>query len=1083
MEAVAVVGLISNILQFVELGYKLISTSKELYNARNESTASNRNLEFMAQEMKRLSQSLATGGSLSQMTDDEQTLLDLVTKCESWADDMLTFLDHLKNKNPGSRIAAFKASMRNYNMRHERHRLKEGLDDYRVQLDVQLNIMTRSSTLKKLESLSKSLELTNQDMTDLKRSAKSLQGSILGLEMKVGSKFLDQIQDIVQVSEEKALEAKRRLLLDALRHQGMEDRFYHVEPAHADTFKWLLQSKNDMSSKVHDSKKDDLEKYPLDPRRIWPLEHAHNVAKQEIGHRFTSWLRNESGIFHISGKPGAGKSTLMKFLYNNELTRKYLNEWSNGKEVILAKAFFWRLGNDTQTLISLIRSLLHQVLSTAKDLIPIAFPCRWEHVDFHGGSVVHLELAEIEQGLHNLVTDPRTFEHHKLVFLIDGLDEYQGRHIELVNQLFNWTSSNTGNLKICVSSREWNEFMVGFSDCPKLRIHDYTRMDIMMMVHDQLSSRLQYPTPISENNIISIATKIEFKAEGVFQWVCLVLNAVKDGILNGDDVQELNSKIDSFPSELEELYKQLFDSIHVKDRQKVFEIFRMVNYMELGLHLPLFRVWFLNKLVDDPDYALKSKTQNVSDEEIATILQITRRQIYGRCKGFLVVHDYSASPSFFGPPLSNNGAVAFMHSTAYEFLEQSHIKQIIDQTIGHVDVFDRICQTFLVCAKVARPEWYGFNSDRPGDDLFDRELGVYFRLAIEKEHIFSDRNRLESRASRFVKFLNELKATVVAKHGSFRMKYQIHSCLYLKPSSWPAANITQNAWTSTDALIDLFAISWSIVEFFQHKNIARPLHTPNWNDISNDILCLLLGTMSRRERKMVVYYEQLCQMLEWCFSKGVISPNHVDFNLPGLRLVDCILITLIQRSDYRLWYDEKNIDPSIHLYPLRLLELCLRYGAKPQLELWMYDSSNEKDKEYIRVCPVLNKRGIHEGWMSPKVSPIATFGKQKHGLVTVRDLTELWFPHDYKILQELIDKYERDTSFEVGTHTGSVPSHLGNQPERDWPKVELGEDLFQWHVTVAGESVVKCSDLDPTDNLWNNTYLRSAWGSDLRDIR
>lgn len=1073
MEAVAAVGLISNILQFVELGYKLLSASKELYDAGNESTASNRNLEFMAREMKRLSQSLATGGSLSHMTDDEQTLLDLVDKCESWADDMLILLDHLKNKNPGSKLAAFKASVQNYNMRHERDRLKEGLDDYRIQLDVQLNIMTRSSTLKKLDNLSKSLELTNRDITDLKRSAKSLQESMPSLEMKVGSKFLDQIRSIVQVSEEKALEAKQKLLLDALRHQGMEDRFYYVEPAHADTFKWLLQSKpirDDSSSKDQDPEKDNPELYTLDPHRKWLLKYARNDVRQEIGHRFTNWLRNESGIFHISGKPGAGKSTLMKFLYNNELTRQYLNDWSNEKEVILARSFFWRLGNDTQTLISLIRSLLHHVLSTAKELIPIAFPSQWEHIDCHRGTMVQLDLAEIEQGLHNILTSSRTFERHKLVFFIDGLDEYQGRHIELVNKLFSWTSYNTGNLKICVSSREWNEFMIGFSDCPKLQIHDYTRMDIMMMVHDQLSSALQYPTPINEGNIVAMAENIGFKAEGVFQWVCLVLNALQDGIINGDDARELYCKINSFPNELEILYQQLFDSIHPRDHQKAFEIFRIVKYMEIGLHLPLFRVWFLNKLVDDPDYALKSKTQNESDEEITTILQITRRQIYGRCKGFLMVHDYSDQiqhPLVFGPPFPNNGCIAFMHSTAYEFLEKSHVKQIIDRTVGHIDVFDRICQIFLACAKFARPEWYDFNSDMPGDIPFGQEVGIYFQLAIEKEHMFSNRNTPKHRVSRFVKFLNELEATLIAKHGSLRIKYKIHNCLYLKPSSTAAANITQNSRASPDAFVKLFAISWSMVEFFQQKDTPRSLPTPNpnWNDISNDILCLLLGTMHRRERKMAIYYERLCQMLEWCFSKGVISPNHVDFNLPGLRLVDCILITLMQRSDYRLWYDEKNIGPSTHLYPLRLLELCLRYGARPQLELWMYDSSTEKEEGYIRVCPVLKKRGIHEGWLSPKTSSIAALGKQEQGLVTIRDLTELWFPRDYKILQELIDNSERDKSFEVDARTGSVPSYLEYEPERDWSKTELGEDLFQWHILLGGVDIVECSELniDPLD--------------------
>ena len=109
----------------------------------NEATQSNKDLEFMTREMKRLSQSLAKSGPSSRTTDDEKALLELANKCEKWSDDMLAFLDRLKNKDPQSKLAALKASVRNLTAQHERSRLKEGLDDYRRQLDVQLNSMAR----------------------------------------------------------------------------------------------------------------------------------------------------------------------------------------------------------------------------------------------------------------------------------------------------------------------------------------------------------------------------------------------------------------------------------------------------------------------------------------------------------------------------------------------------------------------------------------------------------------------------------------------------------------------------------------------------------------------------------------------------------------------------------------------------------------------------------------------------------------------------------------------------------------------------------------------------------------------------
>jgi Cdc6-like AAA superfamily ATPase len=39
---------------------------------------------------------------------------------------------------------------------------------------------------------------------------------------------------------------------------------------------------------------------------------------------FLQWLSTDTGIFHISGKPGSGKSTLMEFLCDHDRTKKEL---------------------------------------------------------------------------------------------------------------------------------------------------------------------------------------------------------------------------------------------------------------------------------------------------------------------------------------------------------------------------------------------------------------------------------------------------------------------------------------------------------------------------------------------------------------------------------------------------------------------------------------------------------------------------------------------------------------------------------------------------------------------------------------
>jgi hypothetical protein len=60
------------------------------------------------------------------------------------------------------------------------------------------------------------------------------------------------------------------------------------------------------------------------------------------------WLRTGSGIFHITGKPGSGKSTLMKYLRQHDDANPSLEDWKGNGCLIFAKFFFKRQGSRAQ---------------------------------------------------------------------------------------------------------------------------------------------------------------------------------------------------------------------------------------------------------------------------------------------------------------------------------------------------------------------------------------------------------------------------------------------------------------------------------------------------------------------------------------------------------------------------------------------------------------------------------------------------------------------------------------------------------------------------------------------------------------
>ncbi|KAH7304158.1 hypothetical protein B0I35DRAFT_484642 [Stachybotrys elegans] len=79
---------------------------------------------------------------------------------------------------------------------------------------------------------------------------------------------------------------------------------------------------------------------------------------------FCEWLQRGSGMFWIHGKPGSGKSTLMKFIYKSRQTWELLHDWTRTSYEVTAAFFFHHRGTSLQrSFEGVLRSLVIQVLS------------------------------------------------------------------------------------------------------------------------------------------------------------------------------------------------------------------------------------------------------------------------------------------------------------------------------------------------------------------------------------------------------------------------------------------------------------------------------------------------------------------------------------------------------------------------------------------------------------------------------------------------------------------------------------------------------------------------------------------------
>lgn len=150
----------------------------------------------------------------------------------------------------------------------------------------------------------------------------------------------------VQAKEANIRKQVAEAILSSLRYPTITERFEEVAEAHEQTFDWIFEHRS-----VDD-------KVPWDD--------------------FVHWLEHGDGIYWINGKAASGKSTLMKYIYQSPKTRKYLTEWASGTVLRRAGFFFWNSGTKEQrTQAGLLRSLLHDVLQQAPNLIPVVLPSQW----------------------------------------------------------------------------------------------------------------------------------------------------------------------------------------------------------------------------------------------------------------------------------------------------------------------------------------------------------------------------------------------------------------------------------------------------------------------------------------------------------------------------------------------------------------------------------------------------------------------------------------------------------------------------------------------------------------------------------
>lgn len=344
-------------------------------------------------------------------------------------------------------------------------------------------------------------------------------------------------------------------MIDHLQMFGDNPRYAIIESSYEDTLKW-----------------------------IWNKE-------ENGGPGFLDRLEGEETLFLISGKPGAGKSTLCKYIESSETAINLLQSKALGRTFLMS-FFFWDLGKPSEkTFSGLLHNVLSQLLVYMPELVPAVLN-RYQRLRKHtSGTSTRSSIwnhSEVELAFEDIL-QIKTFD-TEILLLVDALDECEDKSMNQMLQFLIKLAIPTGpslKFKILCSGRPANFIELAFSNVPHIHLQEHTWQDIEEFSRARFQSVTEYLPPDARRDhiIAEIVDGVVGKAEGIFMWAVVVAENLVSLVAAGRE-EELYEKIRELPPELESLYTSIVAKIPLQNRHLTENYLQLQSFLEHGDNAP-----------------------------------------------------------------------------------------------------------------------------------------------------------------------------------------------------------------------------------------------------------------------------------------------------------------------------------------------------------------------------------------------------------------------------------------------------------------------------------------------------------------
>ena len=295
MEPLSAVSLAGTVVEFTQFALRITSLARAVRAARQAEVSFGSDLSDRVRRLRKLHIELASGRDTLQgkIEDEHRTLKDVCIDCCQHAQQLDSFMKSLQRSASGKHapgaLAAFKMVWHEGRIRD----LQTQLQQKQNEMHLYITNYKHNLELERLDGLDAASSSIAHGVTTNQETMELISCKISRLITKLDA-------------HDETEKQRQAALLSQLRFHGMRSRYFAVKDACKGSAHWI-----------------------------------YTALEADQTQSFEEWLSNDDGVFWITGKPGSGKSTIMKFVSDRERTREALCKWNDGRCPTLANYFFW----------------------------------------------------------------------------------------------------------------------------------------------------------------------------------------------------------------------------------------------------------------------------------------------------------------------------------------------------------------------------------------------------------------------------------------------------------------------------------------------------------------------------------------------------------------------------------------------------------------------------------------------------------------------------------------------------------------------------------------------------------------------